>query len=52
MISLLYTKIFKKLISVLEKIPDSRPKLSDLYTPSQSKLLENYNLEWLIHVPI
>ena len=25
-------------------IPSSRPKLSDLYTPSQSKLLENHTL--------
>ena len=25
-------------------IPSSRPKLSDLYTPSQSKLPENYTL--------
>ena len=25
-------------------IPYSRPKLSDLYTPSQSKLLENHTL--------
>ena len=25
-------------------IPSSRPKLSDLYTLSQSKLLENYTL--------
>ena len=26
-------------------IPSSRPKLSDLYTLSQSKLLENYTLD-------
>ena len=25
-------------------IPSSRPKVSDLYTPSQSKLLENHTL--------
>ena len=25
-------------------IPSSRPKLSDFYTPSQSKLLENHTL--------
>ena len=25
-------------------IPHSRPKLLDLYTPSQSKLLENYTI--------
>ena len=30
------------MISVLEMIPDSKPKLSHLYTLSQSKLLENH----------
>ena len=34
--------MFKELISVLEMIPDSKPKLSHLYTLSQSKLLENH----------
>ena len=40
MVSLVWTKIFKQLISVL--IPDSKPKFPDLYTLSQSKLLENH----------
>ena len=42
--SLVQTKIFNQLISSMRMIPYSRPKLSDLYTLSQSKLLENHTL--------
>ena len=41
---LVQTKIFNQLISPQRMIPYSRPKLSDLYTLSQSKLLENHTL--------
>ena len=41
---LVQSKIFNQLISSQRMIPYSRPKLSDLYTLSQSKLLENHTL--------
>ena len=49
-VSPVQTEILNQLISFLEMIPYSGPKLSDLYTLSQSKLLENHTLHSSTHL--